>query len=385
MKILYKSFAIVLLAMGSISPAFAQHRDNRTIGEQSRTSSNSSRQSNSSPRQDNSFSNRQNNSSPRQNNSFVNRQDRQTPSNQPRQSFQGLNRGNNRGNNNNNNGYTSSSNFRDRVSTNSNNAFTQRNNRVGLQSNSTRVNNSYRTNSTVRYGYGQRGYGYSSGYRGDYRYGYAPRRYSYAGYTHYSILPRSFISLSFGGYPYYYNSGLFYSYYNGFYEPVYAPFGICVNTLPYGYYPFNMGSIPYYYYDGTYYRDHGDNQYEVVDAPMGAVVSALPKGAKAVTVNGEKFYEFNGTYYKETANSKNEVEYTVVGKYGEINNSDDPNATSSNQPLKMGDIITTLPENSKQVTIDGQVLFVSPDNFYFKQRNDNGVTTYEVVGTDAQD
>jgi hypothetical protein len=145
-----------------------------------------------------------------------------------------------------------------------------------------------------------------------------------------------------------------------------------------------MGAVPYYYYEGVYYRDHGDNQYEVVDAPMGAVVSTLPKGAKAVTVNGEKFYEFNGTYYKEGTNDKNEVVYTVVGKYGEINNSDDSGDVSSNQPLKMGDVVSTLPENSRPVTINGQTLFVSPDNIYFKQRTDNGVTSYEVVGTESQ-
>ena len=117
---------------------------------------------------------------------------------------------------------------------------------------------------------------------------------------------------------------------------------------------------------------------------MGAVVSALPKGAKAVTVNGEKFYEFNGTYYKEGANDKNEVVYTVVGKNGEINNSDD-SSTDPNVPLHVGDIVSTLPENSREVTINGQVLFVSPDNLYFKQRDDNGTTNYEVVGSGEQD
>ena len=259
-----------------------------------------------------------------------------------------------------------------------NNSFVQRNNRGGgYQTNSTRLNNTLRSYSTSRYGYGQRGY--SSWYN------YAPRRYVYSGYRHYSVLPRSSISIYFGGYPYYYNSGSFYSYYNGFYEPVYAPFGICVRVLPYGYYPFYMGATPYYYYDGVYYRDHGDSQYEVIDAPMGSVVSKLPRGATVATVNGEKFYEFNGTYYKEGTNSKNEVVYTVVGKYGEINNSDDQDPGSSNQPLRIGDIVTTLPENSRQVTIDGQTLFVSPDNLYFKQRVVDGATSYEVVGTDVQD
>jgi hypothetical protein len=155
--------------------------------------------------------------------------------------------------------------------------------------------------------------------------------------------------------------------------------------LPYGYYPFYLGGIPYYYYSGVYYRNYGESEYEVVDAPMGAVVSELPKGATVAMVNGEQFYEFNGTYYKEGTNSRNEVVYTVVGKYGEINNTDGQQGNvTSNQPLRVGDIIYALPPNSKQVTIDGQTLFVSPDNFYLKQRTVDGVSSYEVVGTDIQ-
>ncbi|HEY1872744.1 MAG TPA: DUF6515 family protein, partial [Chitinophagaceae bacterium] len=161
-----------------------------------------------------------------------------------------------------------------------------------------------------------------------------------------------------------------------------APFGIHISTLPFGYYPFYLNSVPYYYYNGTYYRNSSDNEYEVVDAPVGAVVTTLPKGAKAVTVNGEKFYEFNGTYYKEGTNDKDEVVYTVVGKNGEINNSDDPEVASQGQPsLHVGDIIATLPENSRPVTINGETLYVSPDNLYFRQRDNNGSTSYEVVGT----
>ena len=351
MKILQKYFTLLIVAVGFLSSAFAQHRDNRGGGNQSRGSS------------------RQNYSSPGQNNSFSGRQYRQSPSYQPGQNSRIVSRDGG--------AYTSSPYSRNRFQDN-NNSFVQRNNRLGgYPTNSTRFNNTFRSYSTSRYGYGQRGY--SSGYN------YAPRRYIYSGYRHYSVLPRSSISIYFGGYPYYYNSGSFYSYYNGFYEPVYAPFGICVRVLPYGYYPFYMGAIPYYYYDGVYYRDHGDSQYEVIDAPMGAVVSKLPRGATVATVNGEKFYEFNGTYYKEGTNSKNEVVYTVVGKYGEINNSDDQNPDSSNQPLRVGDIVSTLPENSRQVTIDGQTLFVSPDNLYFKQRVVDGATSYEVVGTDVQD
>jgi len=359
----------MIAAAGFITPAFAQRGDRHSGGNQgggSRQSFSTFHQNNVTPRQNNSFSTR----------SFSTRQDRPSNFTQPRQNVQNMTRDNR--------SYSSS--FSSRTRSDNNNAFIQRNNRISYPNTTTRVNNSFRSNNGNRYDFGRRGYYNNYNRYGYSHYSYAPRRYEYGGYRHYSILPRSFISISFGGYPYWYDSGLFYSYYNGFYEPVYAPFGICVRTLPYGYYPFYWGGVPYYYYDGTYYRDHGDSEYEVVDAPIGAVVTELPKGAKAVTVNGEKFYEFNGTYYKEGTNDKNEVEYTVVGKNGEVNNSDDPNVNANQQPpLQIGDIVSTLPDNCRQVTINGQTLYVSPDNFYFKQRTTtDGTTSYEVVGSDEK-
>ena len=374
MKTLTKYFSLLVIAAGFLTPAFAQ-RSGHGGGAGNQGARSNSRQTYSSPRQNSSPVIRQNrqNFSPRQNNSNVTRQSRQ---NSPVVNRGGVN--------------SSSSYSRNRFSGN-NNSVAQRGNRGGLQNNPPRVNNSYRGgNNAARGGYGQRG-GYPS------RYNYSPRRWGYTGYQHYSFLPRTSISIYFGGFPYYYYGGLFYGYYNGFYEPVYAPFGIRVSMLPYGYYPFYIGSIPYYYYNGIYYRSYDDSQYEVVDAPMGAVVTDLPKGATVAIINGEKFYEFNGTYYKEGTNSKNQVVYTVVGKYGEINNSNNNQdnisvnppdgqdaVTPDQKPLQMGDIITTLPDNSRQVTLNGEVLFVSPDNIYFKQRVVDGAAGYEVVGTNEK-
>jgi hypothetical protein len=243
------------------------------------------------------------------------------------------------------------------------------------------VNNTVRINNYSRY---PRVYNYNryGGYSFVHYNYYAPRRYVYAGAPRYRALPRTFISINFGGYPYWYYGGDFYSYYDGFYEPVFAPIGIHVTILPSGYFPIYVGPALYYYYDGVYYRryhDHSD-EYEVVDAPMGAVVSSLPKGATEVVLNGEKFYEFNGTYYKEGTNSKNEVVYTVVGKNGVINNTDEQPVTNSVQAPQVGDEITVLPENSKQVTINGEVLYVTPDHLYLKAETRGNTTTYKVVG-----
>lgn len=237
------------------------------------------------------------------------------------------------------------------------------------------ITNNSRVINNYRYGYGSR-YGYGYGYS------YAPHRWVYYGAPRYSALPYGALSIQFGGYPYYYHSGLFFGYYNGYYEPVFAPIGIHVRILPTGYYPFYIGPNRYYYYEGVYYRNYNDDEYEVVDAPVGAQVSVLPKGATVATVNGEKFYEFNGTYYKEGTNSKNEVVYTVVGKHGHINNTDDGTVSDDLQrpALNVGDVIPVLPEGCKEVTINGELLYLSPDNTYFKPQTIDGNTSYKIVG-----
>src|SRR6185437_501898 len=52
---------------------------------------------------------------------------------------------------------------------------------------------------------------------------------------HYRVIPRSFISIRFGGNPYYYNDGFFYGYYGGYYQPIFPPFGVRIGILPFGY------------------------------------------------------------------------------------------------------------------------------------------------------
>jgi hypothetical protein len=250
---------------------------------------------------------------------------------------------------------------------------TQRNNRI------VGINNTARFNRYPNvYNYGRGGYSVV-------RYGnYAPRGYYYVGAPRYSILPRTFVSIQFGGYPYYYDRGCFYGFYDGYYAPVFAPIGIRVHILPPGYFSIYVGPSLYYYYDGIFYRRYLDSydEYEVVDPPMGAVVTSLPKGAKVAEVNGEKFYEFDGTYYKEGVNSKNEVVYTVVGKNGKIDNTEEApvNTPSQQQAPQIGDEINNLPDNSRQVTINGEVLYVTPDNLYLKAETRDNTTVYKVVG-----
>lgn len=196
----------------------------------------------------------------------------------------------------------------------------------------------------------------------------------------YTVLPRSFVTINFGGFPYYYNSGLFYGLYGGYYEPLFPPPGITIRILPFGYRRIFIGADLFYYFNGIYYRNRDKNTYEVVDAPMGATVSSLPKGAKSVVLNGEKLYELNGTYYKEDRNYKGETVYTVVGKNGEVNNSPAPSDNVSNAPLNPGDYLSQLPDGSKVVTINGEKLYVTPDDTYLKEEVSGNAVQYKVVG-----
>lgn len=237
--------------------------------------------------------------------------------------------------------------------------------------------NVYSGRNNYSYGgnYYNRGYYNTGGYYPHF-FGYGPR---------YRILPRSFISINFGGYPYYYNEGLFYGLYGGYYQPLFPPPGLSISVLPFGYSRIFVGDNPFYYYNGIYYRQYPDrDNYEVVDAPLGATVSSLPKGAKSVVLNGEKLYELNGTYYKEDRNSKGQTVYTVVGKNGEVNNSDNASDNSVNNlppaSLNNGEVINQLPEGSKIVTINGEKLYVTPDNIYLKEESDGNRVQYKVVG-----
>ncbi len=260
--------------------------------------------------------------------------------------------------------------------------------RVNRGNNNNRVNSIDRNRSVSRNGY-QNNYRYDRdrhygrGYdRDDHYYGNVYGRRTWFMYgPRYSVIPHNFISIHFGGYPYYYYNGYYYGYYNGFYEPIFPPYGLHIRVLPFGYVRLFIGGMPYYYYNGIYYRQY-DNSYEVVDAPMGATVSSLPEGARSVIINGENLYELNGTYYKPEIDGNGNNVFIVVGKNGVINNTtmDESNIITTPGSLQMGDIITQLPQDSKIVTVNGERLYETPDNIYLREQNNNGSVQYKVVG-----
>jgi hypothetical protein len=103
------------------------------------------------------------------------------------------------------------------------------------------------------------------------------------------------------------------------------PFGVRVNILPSGYFPFYTGGYPYYYSNGLFYRTvNRTRDYEVIEAPVGAEVPSLPSEARTMVIDGEKFYSVNGTYFKDAVKPNGELWYRVVGRNGVLNTNKTP-------------------------------------------------------------
>lgn len=180
------------------------------------------------------------------------------------------------------------------------------------------------------------------------------------------------------GRPYagYYNA---HGYYNSFYAP---HLGFRLNVLPYGYYPFWWGPNQYFYSDGLYYQ-YLDNQYQVVEPPVGAAINTLPDNAQSIVINGIQYYELNGVYYQPITKDDGTVVYQVAGKDGELNTDDGSGQIAGAAPLpQIGDIVNSLPEGTRTIRINGQKLYVSPDDYYYQDaRDENNNKVYKIVGT----
>jgi hypothetical protein len=180
------------------------------------------------------------------------------------------------------------------------------------------------------------------------------------------------------GRPYngYYNA---HGYYNSFYAP---HLGFHLNVLPYGYYPFWWGPNQYYYSDGLYYQ-YLNNQYEVVEPPVGAAINTLPDNAQSIVINGIQYYELNGVYYQPITKDDGTVVYQVAGKDGELNTDDGSGQMQDAPPApQIGDLVQSLPPNTRTIRINGQKLYVSPDDYYYQDaRDSNNNKVYKIVGT----
>jgi hypothetical protein len=131
--------------------------------------------------------------------------------------------------------------------------------------------------------------------------------------------PRTSVSIGIGnGYGYGYSgAGAYYSPYSSHYISPRFALGFRFNLLPMGYLSMNWGGNPYYYYNGSFMRNY-NNYYEIVEAPIGAEVPSLPIDARPVEINDIKYYEINGNFFKKVYHENGETWYRVVGKNGRL-------------------------------------------------------------------
>ncbi len=183
-------------------------------------------------------------------------------------------------------------------------------------------------------------------------------------------------------------------YYGGAYHPhptYYRPFtprfGLHINILPVGYYPFYWSSRRYFYNDGIFYQPY-NGYYETIVPPLGVFVPVIPAGAYPIVINGGNYYEYQGTYYQ-----RNATNYEVVGVNGLLKSdmaaeSDDGDiisdasiSGSSSAPLPLAE----LPSTFKTVTLNNIVYYVSPaGEYYTKNIDDSGKVTYQVTAIESK-
>jgi hypothetical protein len=145
-------------------------------------------------------------------------------------------------------------------------------------------------------------------------------RYAYvAPRENYYERPRTSVSIGIGnGYGYSGGGGGgYYSPYSSHYISPRFTLGFRFNILPMGYMSMNFGGYPYYYYNGSFMRNY-NNFYEIVEAPIGAEVPSLPIDARPIVINDIKYYEINGNFFKKVYHSNGETWYRVVGKNGRL-------------------------------------------------------------------
>lgn len=173
----------------------------------------------------------------------------------------------------------------------------------------------------------------------------------------------------------------YYHYNRGYYGTYYRPrLGFAIGVLPYGYYPFYWGDYEYFYSDGLFYQ-YDNDEYTVVEPPVGAEVTSLPADAQSIVINGEQYYEENGVYYKPITKDDGTLVYEVAGKDGELNTDSDNGGYNMPPAPQIGDVVQQLPQGSRRLNINGQLMYMSPDGIYYQAFADqSGNTYYKIVG-----
>jgi len=211
--------------------------------------------------------------------------------------------------------------------------------------------------------------------------------YSYRGYYGRPYYGGVYGRPYFGGYG---------AYYRGYYPHI----GFYLNVLPFGYYPFYFGGYPYYYNEGLFYQQY-DSGYQVVAPPVGAEVPRLPRGSQDITIDGQRYFEKDGVYYEKVIGENGKKAYRVAGKDGVLNtdgnnqqqndqqqpqyNNNQGQQQNKNALPQVGDVVNSIPAESRKVIVNGEKLFVSPNGVYYQEDNSGNTRIFKVVGVPSED
>lgn len=133
-----------------------------------------------------------------------------------------------------------------------------------------------------------------------------------------------------------------------------------VRTLPRNHVRIVFRGLPYFYYSGIYYTLHG-SEYIVVMPPRGFRITVLPVGYTRIVIGSSVYFYHSGVYYTEsTTTSEDEGNYEVT------------------QP-PTGVVVNEIHEDSKEILIDGNLLYEYNDIFYKKVINEDNTISYKVV------
>ena len=134
-----------------------------------------------------------------------------------------------------------------------------------------------------------------------------------------------------------------------------------VRTLPVNHIRLTFRGLSYFYYSGIYYTLYG-NEYIVVMPPRGFRITVLPVGYTRLVVGPSIYFYHSGVYYIESSTTSSDTD----GKY------------EVTQP-PVGVVLNDIPDDSKEVIIDGKTLYEYNDILYKKHKTQEGNITYEVV------
>jgi hypothetical protein len=98
-------------------------------------------------------------------------------------------------------------------------------------------------------------------------------------------------------------------------------------------------------------------------------------------------HELNGVYYQPVTKDDGTQVYVIAGKDGQLETNQQGQADGQNGPMpKTGDIYNDLPEGTRTIHVNGQTLYVSPDDVYYQETTDtSGNRVYKVVSTPADE